>query len=120
MSVQEIYEASKAERRVSFDVEAEMRAQVGKWGYQSHPDGTGPHVFPVASRGTYTAAEAAILATSDTDKAAEEGTLEWRLILLEEVFEALAEDDLDKLYTELKQTAAVCMSWMRDIKMRST
>lgn len=44
--------------------------------------------------------------------------LSWSGILLEEVFEALAEDDLDNQITELTQVAAVCVSAILDIRRK--
>lgn len=105
----------------------EMGAQVNKWGVQSHSDGTGPEILPLYSSesfldDTHTAEELAKKLTKRTDfRFSTEGYDRpgtWTDILLEEVFEALAESDEDKLFTELSQVAAVAMSWMRDIKSR--
>ena len=52
------------------------------------------------------------------DEAAKSGTLTWRHILLEEVFEALAESDPAKLRTESIQSAAVIAAWVEDIDSR--
>lgn len=40
-------------------------------------------------------------------------------MLLEEVFEAMAESDLVKLRAELVQTSAVCVAWIEDIDSRT-
>lgn len=90
------------------NVGRELLRQHRKWGEQNHPDGTGQ---------TYAAAvrEAARQAT---DKAAAAGNLTWRLILLEEVWEALAETDEDLLARELEQVAAVAVQWRTTITRR--
>lgn len=50
-----------------------------------------------------------------TNQAAEEGNVTYRDILLEEVFEAMAEEDAAKLRVELVQTAAVAVAWVEKI-----
>lgn len=112
------------------DVVVECERQDAKWGEQDHLDGTGQEAQP-------------LLALTDTildeDKACvirdmlrsrtdwrfsgdpyrdRDGT--WTDILLEEVFEALAEDDPDRLYAELVQVAAVAVQWGEAIKRRGT
>lgn len=54
------------------------------------------------------------------DRAAASGVLAWRDVLLEEVHEALAESDQDRLRAELLQVAAVCAAWISDIDSRPT
>jgi hypothetical protein len=83
----------------------EMHAQRAKWGEQNHPDGTGPlgfqkHIKDVADRYRLVC-----------QAAAADGTLTWRHIFMEEVFEALAETE-DELETEIIQVMAVCASWL--------
>ena len=86
------------------DVADERVRQVRKWGVQTRPDGTSE---------TYSVhADAAKLLT---DQRAEAGTLTWADILSEEVLEAFAETDPDKLREELIQVAAVAVSWAEDI-----
>ncbi len=86
----------------------ERKAQDEKWGEQNHPDGTGrPMDGDVAAR-----------ARDECDAHANNGTLEWRHILHEEVCEALAESDPEKLYVELIQVAAVAAAWAEAIKLR--
>jgi hypothetical protein len=50
-----------------------------------------------------------------TDKAMREGKCTWKDILLEEVFEAVAETDPDLLLKELTQCAAVIENWVENI-----
>lgn len=57
-------------------------------------------------------------ARSSCDLAAKEGRLTWRHILMEEVMEALAEDDPEKLAKELVQISAVGAKWLETIHRR--
>jgi hypothetical protein len=91
-------------------VEREVVAQVTRWGYQHWPNGTG-------SEDDHRHADL-YRAACDTSDAA--GSTTWRQILVEEVFEAFAEEDDDKLAAELVQVAAVAVSWLRDIMSRRT
>lgn len=113
--------------QAALDTAAERARQDAKWGEQNHPDGTGRDesvLYGVATQTNRyldysTAAELAEHATNATNDAAESGTVTWRDILLEEVFEALAEDDATKLRTELVQVAAVAQQWAEAIDRRS-
>lgn len=97
------------------DVQAEENRQDAKWGEQNHPDGTGPDVPVLADllRDGTDAAWLAVQATEATDVKARDGAVTWRDILLEEVFEALAESSPEKLRTELVQVAAVAAQWVK-------
>lgn len=87
----------------------EQLRQIDKWGFQHHYDGTG-------GRNARKNADNARL-ICDAEHKAGNGT--WRTILLEEVYEALAEKpDSDELRTELVQVAAVALSWIDDIDSR--
>lgn len=79
--------------------------QVAKWGVQTRPDGTSADLYE----------EMAYDAKRLTDAHAADGTLTWTEILDEEVLEAFAETDPDKLRTELIQVAAVALAWAEDI-----
>lgn len=86
----------------------EMDRQDAKWGDQrQHPDGTGPDYRGLAQ-----------MAKRETDEAARNGTLTWRHILLEEMFEAFSETDPALLIEELTQCAAVCATWINAIHSR--
>lgn len=50
-----------------------------------------------------------------TDVAAGIGTVTWKHVLREEVYEAFAEDEPDKLRVELVQVMAVAARWIEDI-----
>lgn len=86
----------------------EVERQQELWGVQEHPDGTGSDEFKEL-------ADQARVAC-DTTHEAGEGT--WATILLEEIYEALAEDDVQRLLVELTQAQAVILSWQRAIRTR--
>lgn len=97
------------------EIAAERRRQDEKWGEQNHPDGTGPRV-PYAGRLCFMeeAARDARLKCKGNTPAQDN----WRDILLEEVFEALAEADPVKLRVELVQVGAVAAQWVEAIDRR--
>ncbi len=85
---------------------AERERQRAKWGDQSHlPNGTGG-LYREMLRDS---------AQVDCNLAIDEGNVTWRHILAEEVAEALAESDRDRLRAELVQVAAVCVQWIEAI-----
>lgn len=97
------------------DVAAERARQDQKWGQQNHPDGTGPGVEVVP---LWDGVDFAEWAKAATDAAARDGSVTWRDILLEEVAEAFAEEDLDLLRAELVQVAAVAVQWVEALDRR--
>lgn len=123
-----------AEVTVLAEVAAERARQDAKWGEQNHPDGSGPTVSlaspifgaPSDRWGTPAGVHLAGMrelrdnAVVTTDERAATGNLTWRDILLEEVFEAFAEDDPGKLRVELIQVAAVATQWVEAIDRRSS
>ena len=92
-------------------LDAERQAQLAKWGDQQHPDGTGAEYYVAM-------ADEARDICQHAAKYREKGA-PWALILLEEVYEALAETDPDLLRTELVQCAAVIQAWVSDIDRRA-
>ncbi len=117
---------SAAEARVIADVLAERAAQDAKWGEQNHPDGTGHSTAPLEDHECLSVdMDAAALAELFRDRTesrfAGAGWVPgaWRDILLEEVFEALAEEDPDALRYELIQVAAVASQWAQAIDRRA-
>ncbi len=91
------------------DIAAERQRQHAKWGDQSNlPDGTGPQW-----------ADDADTARRLCDLAMRGGYVKWRHILREEVAEAFAESDPDRLRAELVQVAAVCVQWIEAIDRRA-
>ena len=95
---------------VEGDVRREREAQDLKWGEQNHPDGTSQnkdHAELVARH-----------AKTMCQRAAAINAVTWKHILWEEVAGAFAEEDQDKLRTELIQVAAVAMTWVEAIDRR--
>ncbi|MEQ4721602.1 NUDIX domain-containing protein [Nonomuraea sp. B19D2] len=94
--------------RVLADVAAERAAQDAMWGMQILPDGTG-------DEGTVAESDRA---RRETEAAAAGGALTWRHILAEEVLEAFAETDPERLRAELIQVAAVAVKWTQALDRR--
>lgn len=94
--------------RVLQQVLVERIAQDTKWGEQNHPDGTG---YDGSDRHADFWRQRCQDAFADGD-----GT--WGHVLLEEVFEAIAEKDPAKLRAELVQVAAVAVAWVEAIDRR--
>ncbi|MEV8048400.1 hypothetical protein AB0P02_31820 [Streptomyces griseoluteus] len=105
-------------RAFAEEVDTERQRQLAKWGDQHHPDGTGPRTAAIVGMLCH-ADRAAHYARIACQSAAEEGEVTWRLVLAEEVLEALAESDPERLRTELVQVAAVCAAWISDIDSRT-
>ncbi|HWO60244.1 MAG TPA: hypothetical protein VNO31_09445 [Umezawaea sp.] len=107
------------------EIAAERAEQDAKWGQQNHPDRM-PADYPV---GDTPSAELAAVHWKNTNAARvawmnERGVprdrnAAWDGILLEEVYEALAEEDLAKLRAELVQVAAVAAAWIASIDRRT-
>lgn len=100
---------SRGYKQVLEEVLNERNRQRFLWGKQDHPNGTGPtgfhkHVAGVATR-----------YKMDCEIATANGSLTFRHILLEEVFEAMAEEDPQALRDELVQVAAVAVQWIEAI-----
>lgn len=96
------------------EVVAERRRQDEKWGEQNHPDGPG-----YAAEYSYYYGPRAEVERKQNDVLARKGRLHWAGILLEEVYEALAESDPAKLREELIQVAAVAVAWVECIDRRA-
>lgn len=113
-------------------VDLERQAQLRKFGDQHHPDVETRDIDVVTH--SYAASKADIWREVNAERstpsissrcalycgnASEAHThTAWDGILLEEVWEALAEADPAKLRTELLQVAAVCAAWISDIDSR--
>jgi hypothetical protein len=91
------------------EVATERARQDAKWGEQNHRDGTGCQYV-----------ERAEYERIRTNNAAADGTLTWRHILAEEVYEAFAEADPARLRAELVQVAAVAIAWAEALDRRTT
>lgn len=92
------------------EVRAERARQDAKFGEQNHPDGTG---YPGSEGHADYWRQRCQTAFAD-----DAGT--WGHVLLEEVFEALAEADPAQLRTELVQVAAVAVAWAEAIDRRTS
>lgn len=86
-------------------VHREREVQHEKWGQQDHPDGTGGYAAEIRAR----------IMRRDCDQAFANGRGTFRHILDEEVAEALAETDPEKLKAELIQVAAVAVAWVEKL-----
>jgi len=106
------------------EVGLERARQHNLWGDQTDvPDGTGPCALWYGSNyfpyGDDIARKTAKKAIGYCQWAAKAGVVTWLDILIEEVSEALAEDDPQKLRTELVQVAAVAVQWIEAIDTRN-
>lgn len=101
------------------EVDVELARQDEKWGEQNHPD-VAPEGFDNFSPELQRASARERAEFWKTENAFRVGTdtLAWDGILLEEVYEALAEADPAKLRAELVQVAAVCVQWIAAIDRR--
>lgn len=112
-------------RAIHGQMMVEEQRQDNKWGEQNHPDGTGRTRLPLyllsdnAIDDTLRAGDLSERFKAETDYKARNKALTWADILLEEIFEALAEDDPKKLREELIQSGAVIAQWIRAIDRRS-
>lgn len=107
----------------------EAEQQRAKWGEQHHLDGSGWERRVLGDMGaelagfSLEAAPAFRLAAAARLACQANGTPErpdtWTAILLEEVFEALAEGDPAGLRKELVQVAAVAVQWVEEIDRRA-
>ena len=108
-------------RRIFWEIRAERARQDARFGEQNHPDLAGDAETQCDARemfaryaGNYRDINDGTFDPRDTDP-----RQDWTGILLEEVYEALAESDPVKLRTELIQTAAVCVAWVEHLDRRA-
>lgn len=94
--------------RIIKELRQERRRQDDQFGEQNHPDGTGAP-YDLAAYDAHELVESRMAADN----------LTWDLILLEEVYEALAETDEVNLRTELVEVAAVAIAWIEAIDRRT-
>lgn len=100
-----MFEPTDPTEDVLGEIYAERERQDARWGEQNHPNGTGGHSFR----------DAADSWRRINDDNATKGTPNHAAILLEEVFEAVAEDDVARLREELIQVAAVACCWIEKL-----
>lgn len=94
------------------EIAAERAAQDALFGVQDLPDGTGTDFEPDA-------VGVADAYRQGCDEAFRRGCGTYRHVFLEEVFEAVAEHDPQKLRAELIQAVAVGVKWIEAIDRRS-
>jgi len=105
----------------------EISRQNEKWGEQNHEDGTGPDRLPLYSPQRFVGDDTTALVLANIFRARTDARFgenpdqpgTWKDILLEEVFEAMAEDDPERLTEELVQVEAVCAQWRMAIARRA-
>lgn len=104
------------------EVAQERWAQFNKWNEQNWADGTGPAVYVLnrtdVNLDLRTGTELSGIFRTACERDAGVGRVTWRSILLEEVFEALAEADPAKIRAELIQAVAVGVAWIEAIDRR--
>lgn len=96
-------------KSVLAEVQAERMRQIAKFGIQHREDGAGGPVMQ------HRAEEAQACA----DWLAENGGLDWRSLLLAQVYAAVAEDGCVGVRAGLVKTAALCTAWIEDIDSRT-
>lgn len=101
-------------RDLILELSDERARQHAKFGEQNHPNGTAPDAYPMNYM-PFTGRQLADIARNRANRRAAAGTVTYADILLEETFEALAEDDPAKLRAELIQLAAVAVQWIQAI-----
>lgn len=99
------YNPNRVQAGVLDHLVAERDAQDEKWGVQNHPNGTG----------MLGDVERADSARHVCEVMFRNGMGSWRDILHEEVQEAFAEHEPDKLREELIQVAAVALAWVENM-----
>jgi hypothetical protein len=96
-------------------IDAERARQLAKFGDQRHPD-LDPQADAEEQLNAY--AFKADQWKEFNARRARDGRTAWDGILLEEVYEALAEFDPALLRAELIQISAVCAAWVSDLDRR--
>lgn len=118
------YEETVRIREVLNDVHDERDRQLAQWGEQNHPDHM-PADYPVGDTPNYErtaqhwkSVNAARVAWMNERGVPTDRNAAWDGILLEEVYEALAETDPAKMRAELVQVAATATAWVESIDRR--
>lgn len=100
------------------EIAEERIAQHAKWGEQNLPDGTGEGQNRWRLVDPKSAKSEADFFKQECERKAARGTLTFADVLLEEVYEALAEKHPAALRAELVQVAAVAAQWIEAIDRR--
>lgn len=101
------------------EVKEERERQHEKWGEQDHPD----YCSDWRNSPEYARGENLIRANNwklENARRVAEGSISWDGILLEEIFEALSEEDPARLREELVQSSAVITAWVEAIDRRAS
>jgi hypothetical protein len=102
---------------ISREIRAERKAQDAKWGpAREVANGSGEDATLLG----WTFTQLRGLMQAEVDRRAGSGDSTMALVLLEEVFEALAESDDSALRVELIQVAAVAAKWVQIIDQRGS
>jgi hypothetical protein len=98
----------------------ERRRQFDKYGTNADTeDGTGPETRWLGPFTGFSAAGIEAVLRADYLDFEEEQPVTWVHLVREEVAEAFAESDPERLEAELIQVAALCVSWVEKIRARS-
>lgn len=108
------------ESTIFSDIAAERTRQDEKWGPPAAlPNGTGPNELCAVDLSGQPYKRVRDALQQMTDEAMVSGENTFANTLLEEVYEALAEEAPDRLRTELVQVAAVAVKWISVLDRRS-
>jgi hypothetical protein len=116
-----------ATEKVLAEVADERHRQDAKWGQQNHPDlypdtwchGDDNRAHYAYMADYWKAKNANRVEVQNNAGAPSDRNAAWDGILLEEVYEALAEEDPAKIRAELVQVAAVAAAWIEAIDRRA-
>lgn len=108
--------------RVEREIRDERERQDARWGEQNHPDMAGSADTQREARELFAgfAVKYKLINAGKFDPRDDDPRLDWTGILLEEVYEALAEEDPAKLRAELIQAGAVIVAWIECMDRRAT
>lgn len=108
--------------RVLNEIGTERYRQDEKWGEQNHPDiyedSASRRLYYESMARHWKAKNDARVEAQNAKGTPKDRNAGWDGILLEEVFEALAEEDPVRLRAELIQVAAVATNWIESIDRR--
>lgn len=90
--------------QVLLEVLSERQRQDDRWGEQNHPNGTDKSYGSLA-----------LAAKTECEAAHRIGVLTYADILKEEFWEAMSEEDPERLREELIQVAAVAVAWVEKL-----
>jgi hypothetical protein len=101
------------------DVLKERQEQVRRYGLNADtPDGTGPETRWLLPYTSVSAREIEADLRADYEEFEEEAPVTWVHLLREELAEAFAESEPERLYEEVLQVAALAVSWLEKLNSR--